>query len=458
MKSLFHFFQVLGIPPEKKESFLFNLVLGIVMGIFFDLGKNYSVGQGIINAQFDKCIVRRMNAMTDDRLSSCPVAFLDFDEKSLLQMERPEHIPRDKVAELIRVAYEGKAKIIVLDMAFTEPDFSPGGKERDESLRNVLTQIQQDTASETKVLLPFDNYADRELKASLVSDLIDNRKIYAVTPNFTEDKKMSTVRFWLPYFDAKKKDGAPELLWSMPLTVHALLADAMEELDALKPVVQRGDKDSFVLPSDGEQAPFVFYRERVEKDGQARDAIDAQYNRIQYFFLPPEEMISTRDYGNLPRENVGHWRAKEKNHINNQCFDARDKIVIIGRTDPDCGDFHATPVGTMPGMYVHGNSIMTLTQETRPHLAPAWAQRLVDFLLVVITAYAYVRLSPTKSKIFIFLLTGTAAVLTYQYFRVTNAFVYLSFSFLSIGAYKFVLEFLLLLQKWKEKGAKQDAC
>lgn len=459
MQKIRQYLDIGVFPPEKRRSFLFNLLLGTGFVLFFSIYINISMYQGVINAQFDKCIQRRMQTMTNEKLASCAIAFLDFDQEALADMGRPEQIPRDKVAELVRIAYEGKAKIIVLDMLFSTEDFSPGGKERDDALQNLLVQIQKDTKSETVVLIPMGNYADGELKHNLFSSLVDKHKIYAVTPNFTADKKESIVRFWLPYYETKE-NGNSGLLWSIPLTVRTLLTGRMEQLEKQKNVILLSDENSFTLPStnSNENEAFVFFRERLENDDIVRDASAAQYNRIQYSILPPEEPIAIRKFANLPHDSIGHWRADTTNHINNGNFDCKDKIVLIGRTDPDCGDFHSTPVGQMPGLYIHGNSIATLMQQTQPHLAPALKQFVIDLLLVVITAYAYVNLSLAKSKVFIFLLAGTAAFLSYQYFCMTNEFVYLSFSFLSIGAYNFILELMPLLNRLTQKEGKKDVC
>ena len=96
--------------------------------------------------------------------------------------------------------------------------------------------------------------------------------------------------------------------------------------------------------------------------------------------------------------------------IDNEYIDFKDKIVIIGRDDPDCKDFHNTPVGIMAGMYVHANSIATVMGETQPHLTTTGRQVSVDMLLILLTAYGYALLPAYLTKYFLTLLRSANTV------------------------------------------------
>ena len=77
-----------------------------------------------------------------------------------------------------------------------------------------------------------------------------------------------------------------------------------------------------------------------------------QYNSIQYVIFPAGVKPSKPINGNLKDDQRWSWRS---NGIDESRFNCRNKIVIFGRADSKCNDFHSTPVGRMLGMYIHAN-------------------------------------------------------------------------------------------------------
>ena len=203
------------------------------------------------------------------------------------------------------------------------------------------------------------------------------------------------------------------------------------ELDIIEEKIASGVENAFVLHLDNEN--FYFYREKKADSGLIRDTKDLQYNRIQYTLFPPDT-IAKKPFGNIEGPNIGHWR---KNGIDNENLVCKGKIAIIGRADKDCGDFFATPIGVLPGMYVHGNSICTVLGNERPQLVPMYKHILAELLLILIVAYVFVYFSETKAQIIVFIMTGLCWIGTYVYFCMTNEFLYLSFAFTSLGIYNF---------------------
>ena len=146
------------------------------------------------------------------------IIFLDFDNKSLRDLGRPNIIPRNKIADLLNFAYQGRAALVVIDMDFSDSDYTPErllagdkspmtGLARDNLLFNLLQQIKDDSSSNTKVLLPITTYADFMQKHNIFSELIDNKKIFSVTPAFTISRLDNKVRFWMPYLETLEENG-----------------------------------------------------------------------------------------------------------------------------------------------------------------------------------------------------------------------------------------------------------
>lgn len=228
--NIFHY------PQERRRCFFFNIFLGVMILSFFVLLKDTTIRQNVINGWFDFYISFRSSAQTDTQRAAEQLAFLDFDQEAWETLGRPGMMPRDKVADLVRAAYDGGAKVIVLDMDYSEADYTPprqiagdteplSGEARDQALYRVLREIQENPNGPV-VLLPALTYTDGVRKENIFSSLYDGRKVLAVTPTFsinqTSDRK---VRFWSPYLLAEGgADRQKEILWSIPVAGAAALA------------------------------------------------------------------------------------------------------------------------------------------------------------------------------------------------------------------------------------------
>ena len=448
MNRIIDFFNINTYPEGKRKQFKFNISLGILVMIFFLIIKDTAVIQASINGWLDYYIMFRMKSGTDTHIAAQNITFLDFDNKSFQILGKPDITPRDKIAELLAIAYGDNAKIVVLDFDFSEPDYTPSkilgddklaksGSERDQTLFSIIEQIKNDTESQTKILLPLINYADKTIKHNIFKSLIDNQKVFAVTPTLTTNQIGDNyARFWLPYLEVKDKETSErKILWSIPLLSAVLYSGNFEELEKHKNEILNTSKDSFSIDiNHNNTEQFKFYREKNIDGGLMRDTTSLQYNRIQYVAIPPN-VLTASPLGTIDPSNIWHWR---KDGLDNKRIDCQDKIVIIGRADEDCTDFFATPCGNLSGMYIHGNGIASILGDTHPHLAPLYKYVFLEIFLIIITAYLFLVLSEIKASIIVVCLKILCLVLNYIYFCYTNEFVYMSFCFLFLGVYNFI--------------------
>jgi len=473
-------------PTDKRREFLFNFVLGIAFMVVFILLQNTAARQAVINSWFDKYIAWRyeidsnkfilQNVLpglkkSDAKKASEEIVFLRFDRQAFKTLERPVITPRDKVADLVNIAYKGGAKIIYLDILFSERDYSPAPKKplagdvtakdglsRDKILEDLLNEIKNDTGSQTKVLLPLETYEiDGKLKdiifTSKGESIIDNHKIFAVTPKLTRAND-SRTRFWLPYEglkDQNNKGKIADVLWSVPITALSLLHGNEQQLVKLREDILKRDRfdiddEEFILKLPNRSGAFKFYTENYKNNASVRDSEHHQYNRIQYTLM--QDPIDKRT---IRSDHIGSWK-KDSSHLDNQHIDFKDKIVIIGRDDPDCKDFHNTPVGPMAGMYVHANSIATILGETQPHITTNSRQIMIDVFLILLTVYGYALLPSYLLKYFLSILTLIFVACSFLYFCRTNEFVYISWAFAGIGALR--LWFSVFFQKIQQHARK----
>ena len=395
-----------------------------------------SIRQSMINRWFDNYIKLRLNDDSDAKKASEKLIFLDFDNRSMRDLERAGMTPRNKIADLLKRAYEGGAKLVFIDIDFSERDYTPekflpgdetplSGLMRDKILFELLAKIKDDVSSDMKVLLPVTTYADMTQKNNIFMELIDNKKIYGVTAAFTVSSQNSIVRFWLPYLETK------DILWSVPILSMVLTCGKYDELESIKKNLLEGSSEAFTLSKS--ENKFTFYRESSQNNGLLRDSQHHQYNRIQYAILP-QNVDAGKPFGNISPNQIGHWRKKYG--IDNRRINYHDKIVIIGRADDDCADFHETPVGRMSGMYVHANSIATVLGDTQPHLMSLCKYVIIEEALVILASCIFLFLNSSLAICIVAMMTCSCWFGTYWYFKFSNEFIYTSFAFAGLWIYR----------------------
>lgn len=433
----------------NRYYFLFNVVLGLWTLFFFTFTRDNLVQQSFINMLFDKAIVMRISNTfefgyeCDAKIAAKNIVMLSLDDAAIKYLRHPNITPRNKIADMIRYAYEGGASVIVLDIALSNSDHSPAskmlgdsapmtGQERDKELFNLLEKIKKDISSNTRVLIYTDQMGENNF-----STLVDGRKIYLASPKLSASMDSNRkVRFWKPYSEINEYEDeldTRKILWSFQLLTLALVEGGEEELESITQNILHGSDEKFTMHCKSGK-DFVFYREMfLDDDLVFRDTNSLQYNRIQYVFTP--RVQGKWDQRTVDDTRVGHWRD---NSLDNPKINFKDKVVIVGREDRDCDDFISTPIGRMPGMYVHGNAIATVLGKTQPHISPLWKYLLIEIILIVVTAYVFVYLQFSGAKRFVFILTAICGFSSYIYFCFTNEFVYLTCSFASMGIYNFV--------------------
>ena len=448
---------------EVKDSFVFNIILGITIILIFSVVlKDSKIKQEAINWYFDQYTLWRMDADEDSfidkyilfqkaadketrKIAHEKIMFLDFDNDAMESLNRFNLTPRDKIADLIQTAYKGGASIIVVDMDFSEPDRTPAslmagdefalsGFERDKILYDILKTIRDDPNSKTKVLLPRMTYLDRTEQPNIFSELADGEKIFEVTPMLTEYS--SSTRFWLPYLKTENADtGKPYILWSIPIMTMALTYGNLEELTSLEQEILNDTDENMSeyllkVKRQGVEENFPIYEEIYLNGGVVRDTQASQYNRIQYVIFPAGVKSSKPISGNIEPANLWHWRRNEPAD-----FQCKDKIVIIGRSDDKCNDFHVTPAGRMPGMYIHANSIATALSSSRPHLCSLTMHVMIELFLVIIAAYVFLNLTGSIVGYIILFMFGACWVVPFFYYCFTNEYIFLNMAFMSLGFY-----------------------
>lgn len=397
-----------------------------------------------INMQFDNYIMAESKSaenLHDQSHQSPDIVFFDIDNAAYVQWNRPDMVPRDKLASLVESAYEGGASVIVLDFDLARPDFSPleklpsevqalDGRQRDDILRRVLLKIK-DQPKNTKVIFAAPAYADGTLHRLVYGDLVDNISIFKASPDFLVNNYDQVARFWKPYNFVRESNEQPEeILWSIPVLATALHLGLREQLDInaaeiLKTV--QGNVRQVVFSNGRQGTAFSFY---------TTEGTPHQYNRIRYFFVP-EGTFRAQDKGNL-NLSVRSWSGGDFISYKDTALSVKGKIVLIGNSSLDGGDHHMTPIGKMAGMYVHGNAINTLVYCEQPRIIGIGMHVFLEMFLTLLAAYIFLVISPGKARLLISVGLVVLLPIGYWFFLQTGIFINFIFPLVGIGIHETV--------------------
>ena len=419
MNRFFSYIDVKRFPRGRKIHFFINVSIGIIIAVFFHFLEQTDWGEATINKAFDFIIVKEaeksaeaMESLTAQRNIAIPdrIVFAEIDHETYKKWGSPLITPRDKLAEIIKIASEGGAQIIALDILLEDKDCCY--PESDRQLRKVL-QDMTNTKATVKIIFPVRIGYDGKMRKNLFRDLIDNNpNFYAATANVSAAATDRVVRYWVP-FETVKTSSDNSILWNMPFLI-AMLSDGKER--EIKEFEKTIKSDRF-----HKARHFTLDHNRGITISPERD--EMYRNRIR-FLLIPQNTLPDHPGGNL-FDTV--YRGDEIRHA-----PVRDKIVIIGNSSPDAGDMHPTPVGNMAGIFIIGNAINTILRGLQPSHTPLWLNIVIEAMIIIMAAFLFLYFPSFLAHIMgSVILILTLGVVSYYFFLYTG--IFLNFIFAVIG-------------------------
>lgn len=396
--------------PEKKKKaqFCVNMWAGIVVLLLMHTAASTRWGEGVLNDAFDEFIQKDAKKAVKTIANTGDIFLVDLDHnKPGKPDEEISYIsPRDTIAKIIKMAALGKAKIIVLDILLEKKDYrSP---ERDEELQKVLEELSMDKECQTKIIFAQRVGKDGNLKRNLFDPLIDkNPNFYRAIPTLYATKKDRVIRYWKTYDGY----GKTNVIWSIPVLTLVLNEGRIEDLKKCEKQLAQKEKGieelvvnldkrknkTFVLPFSNKD----LFRQRIRFSLIPRDCIDG--SPAGNLILPTMDSLNPRRF--------------------------KDKIVLVGASDPEKGDIHPTPIGDMPGMYIHGNAIHTLLEGLQPAPAPWWIAIVFDIVIIITVPYFFLRLKSWLAKLIGTIILSTALALFSYYILFRYLGMFFSFAF-----------------------------
>ena len=419
MQNFLSYITVWRLSPRQKMHFFINVAIGIAIAVLFHLLEHTDWGEHTINKAFDFVIAKEaeksagaMESLTSPRSAkiSDRLLFVEIDHETYKKWGKPLITPRDQLAELVKIAYEKGAKIIVLDILLEDRDCCR--PDADSNLKKVL-QNMTDRSVAAKVIFPVRIGQDGNIRNSLFKKSIDsNPNFYIATANISPAAMDNVIRYWVP-FEILKNGSDSTILWNMSF-LAAMLAEGKE--------VEIKEFEKQIKSSRFHKAR-LFQLDHTKGITISPDRDDIYRNRIRFLLLP-KNTLPGHPGGNL-FDTV--YQVDEVNHA-----PFKDKIVLIGNSSPDAGDMYQTPVGNLPGIFIIGNAINTILLGLQPSPSSLWVNILIEVAIIIMAAFLFLYFHSFLAQIMgSVVLMSTLGVVSYYYFFRTG--IFLNFIFAVVG-------------------------
>ncbi len=386
--ALRRFFDFRLFGREKRIRLLLNLLVGILT--VFILGKitQSRWGEGNLNLALDFFIQSEAEGEAAKAAPSDKIAYVDIDYDTYRGWGEPLLTPKNHLAEIIRGAARGKAKVIVLDILLEHPDREPG---HDEALRQAVVEA---ASAGLKLIFPVRIGVKGDRKRNVLDDLIDADPghLFRGVPYLSATPDDRIVRHWrLSSRFFPMNATQPAILWGTPFLGAVLACGREGSLGALEDFLSRRG------PATANNHLFNFELGTGTNLLLSRKSTDFFLQRIRFSMIPR---------GVIPRFPEGNVQGLSVKEVEELCTDPdiaasffQDRLVVVGNSSPDCGDIHPTPLGAMPGMFVMGNSINTILSGIQPSPSSDLVDILVELAAVVLGAFLFVHMPSVLAQL-----------------------------------------------------------
>lgn len=399
----------------KAPLFLANLLVGIIVWFALSAIKDYPLVIDAEDANLDFAMEVRQDEIPPAKAKQIPsFVFLDIDNQTHKVWGEPLFTPRNKVKELIDVAVQGGARLVIVDIDLSQQTPVAG-------LNPSFYQTNNKSQLHPYDQELYDYIASYQTRCQNTScPPIILARVFRPPQEFDDDEQ--SIADWFrpepqPVFESRTgflenaaAQAAPYVQWASPLFLASTYDNVIRRWSLWQPICT--DKQPQVIPSIQLLTAALI---RHETPQQAQDNLDKALDRFKPQFCSDTYVpqpassepikiaegleITEGTYGirqrimyNMPwRSPVNisekftvryflsdHDRETKERKVILTVYSAqsyldssqsasaggalKDKIVMIGGSYTDGGDMHATPLGDMPGGLIALNAIHSLLQ------------------------------------------------------------------------------------------------
>ncbi len=399
---------------QQLSPFSKNVVFGLLITVLL-IGLRH--GQWVAEIE-DLSVDWMMTLYRGDLVkeNTPPFVILDIDDDTYQAWGEPFFTPRDKLLKLLQFSVQAQPKLIIVDIAIDKQPYKEEELHPDDlAIQQYLAEYEKTHCSQSDcpaILLARTFRLPKGVKAFYPNSppyylaqrptFLDNivmrsPHIYWATTQFERehDRLLRRWDLWTPTCT----QNVPDIIPSMPLLAAALLAEE-DESDIVLPCACRLRHHlSYFLPYC-DQA----YREWTSEELRNKPT-EFKVSKDLVFDLRPTR-LSRRILYTIPwylstgtklppvadgRDLLTIMSADKILNKNPTGEELRDSVTIIGGSYIEGRDWHATPLGWMPGMLVLVNSIQSLLQYGVLHPPSNWWILLFATLLIVLTSWLLIQ-------------------------------------------------------------------
>src|ERR1035437_50453 len=424
----------------KNKHCYINIAVGLLITIASHFIENTRFGIKNLDYIFDFYIKQEsLHAQETayelgvNKNLSRDLVFIDYNYEKYKEWNYPILTPRTEIARDLFVADSCGAKIIVLDFLLDKEDCcNPRG---DDSLKNVLQLISQN--KKTIVVFSVLIGVDKKIKPGILDEIINqNNNFYRALPFVVTSSHDGMVRYSgnYDYYLDNNETGKTVIkkLYAIPELVSKLINN----------VDIHGEK---LLGTEEELNTKKISEINELSAVQNEDEKLLYERRIRYFIIPDKPGLSPRT-GNLPLEQY----FTPDNIIPENL---KNKIVLIGSSSPESGDYHYTRIGFIPGMYVLGNVINTEIMNLYPRQISDFLKYLIELIIIVFSAYVFICTDIFKARIIVsILLLLILGFINWLIFFKYGIFINFILPVIGMRSHAFIGN----IERWFTPGHKQE--
>ncbi len=377
--------------PPFYRHLLGNLVVGLVITILLLPFHHTDTFRWIEDVGID-WVMQMLRGTTPTNEDTPSFVLLDIDEATYRHWEEPLITPRDKLLQLIQIATNHQAKVVMVDIELNyltdrSQSLDHPNNQADKALFEFIANYDATCHKPcsyiflTRVtrfsLAPAKPPYKEQVQSFLDLVVAKSRYIYWASTLFDLESDQVLRRWHL--WQATCNGNVGDILPSMQL-----LANAVNE------EVTQGVKQ-WLAQLESNQPNCTT---EVQSNISENPAEEARFKRRILYRIPWHlgrgEILPTVANGNplLETQSVQEVTEGEVKPMAKSFFEER--IVIIGGSYESSRDIYATPLGKMPGTWVLVNATHSLLQYGEFKPLPEWMKWGTEVILIVIMSLAFV--------------------------------------------------------------------
>jgi hypothetical protein len=388
---------------ELCKRFRGNLIIGFFIVVGLEGVHHTPMGQAILDSAYDILVVEDFKHATakSSLEGKAPISddirMVEFDEATYNNSQGQGFwTPRDLLGKCILKTVEQGAKVVVIDFMLKKPVPQRcsnwlGPDENDVFLSLLSSAIVLARRTEAVIIIPWNRLYSTDMDyTSRLKGLLDrNGDVVKQCASLGLITNRDGMMRHFQHFERYNGNNVADELYFSPAVLAACylwhgLAGGDRIMGEAKRRLMNGEKEYYISGPRHRNMPGFW----VSNQDGSGECLGARF----LFRIAPREMIN-RVYGGcedpLMKHNLTVCPAAllETNPAQEKIY--RDKVVIIGCTNPKIGDMHLTPLGEMPGVFTVANGLNMLIEGLQIHDPSTWMRIGCSLMEIVFGALLF---------------------------------------------------------------------